>query len=64
MRARKTEQVLVGRAVNEETVKEAGNTARLEAKPISDIRASEAYRRDMVGVLTKRAIMAALERAR
>ena len=64
MRARKAEQVLVGRAVNEETAKEAGNTARLEAKPISDIRASEAYRRDMVGVLTKRAIMAALERAR
>jgi carbon-monoxide dehydrogenase medium subunit len=64
MRARKAEQVLVGRAVSEETAKEAGNTARLEAKPISDIRASEAYRRDMVGVLTKRAIMAALDRTR
>jgi carbon-monoxide dehydrogenase medium subunit len=64
MRARKAEQVLVGRAVNEETAKEAGNTASLEAKPISDIRASEAYRRDMVGVLTKRAIMAALDRTR
>ena len=64
MRAPKAEQVLVGREVNEETAKEAGNTARLEAKPISDIRASEAYRRDMVGVLTKRAIMAALDRTR
>ena len=64
MRAPKAEQVLLGRAVNEETAKEAGNTARLEAKPISDIRASEAYRRDMVGVLTKRAIMAALDRTR
>jgi CO/xanthine dehydrogenase FAD-binding subunit len=64
MRARKAEQVLVGRAVSEETAKEAGNTARLEAKPISDIRASEAYRKDMVGVLTQRAIMAALDRTR
>ena len=64
MRARKAEQVLVGRAVKEESAKEAGNAARLEAKPISDIRASEAYRRDMVGVLTKRAIMAALDRTR
>jgi carbon-monoxide dehydrogenase medium subunit len=64
IRVPKAEQVLVGRAVNEETAKEAGNTARLEAKPISDIRASEAYRRDMVGVLTKRAIMAALDRTR
>ena len=64
MRAPKAEQVLLGRAVNEETAKEAGNTARLEAKPISDIRASEAYRREMVGVLTKRAIMAALDRTR
>ena len=64
VRAPKAEQVLAGREVNEQTAAEAGNSARMEAKPISDIRASEAYRREMVAVLTRRAIMMALERAR
>jgi carbon-monoxide dehydrogenase medium subunit len=64
MRAAKAERVLVGKEVNEEIAEEAGNTARSEARPITDIRASEAYRRDMVGVLTKRAIMSAFDRSR
>jgi aerobic carbon-monoxide dehydrogenase medium subunit len=64
MRALKAEHVLVGKEVDDKIAEEAGNKARLEARPITDIRASEAYRRDMVGVLTKRAIMAALDRTR
>jgi aerobic carbon-monoxide dehydrogenase medium subunit len=64
MRAAKAERVLVGKEINNEIAEEAGNIARFEARPITDIRASEAYRRDMVGVLTKRAIMAALDRSR
>jgi carbon-monoxide dehydrogenase medium subunit len=64
IRAPKAEHVLVGKAVDEQIAEEAGHTARLEARPITDIRASEAHRRDMVGILTKRAILAALDRAR
>ncbi len=63
MRAKKAERVLRGKAATEELIKEAGEIASQEAKPISDIRASAEYRTEMVKVMTRRAIKGAIERA-
>jgi len=62
IRALKAEAVLKGRNINDDLAAEAGGVASEEARPITDIRASGEYRREMVGVLTKRAIMTALTR--
>lgn len=56
MRARKAEALLRGRLIEAGAIAEAAETAMQESTPISNVRASAAYRRDMVGVLTKRAI--------
>jgi carbon-monoxide dehydrogenase medium subunit len=60
MRAREAEDVLTGRMASEELLEEAGKRASRECRPISDIRGSEEYRRDMVKVFTKRALRKAL----
>jgi carbon-monoxide dehydrogenase medium subunit len=62
LRAFGAERVLLGKEINEEVAAKAGETASEEARPITDIRASEEYRRTMVGVLTKRAVLEALRR--
>ena len=43
-------------------IEEAGKKASQEAKPIDDMRASKAYRTEMIKVLTKRAINMTCER--
>ncbi len=48
--------------VDERVAGLCGEAAEAEAKPISDIRASEAYRRTLVRVLTARALMTCLHR--
>jgi carbon-monoxide dehydrogenase medium subunit len=60
VRARNAEEILAGCEATEEILEEAGRAAALECKPISDIRGSEEYRRDMVRVFTKRALCKAL----
>jgi len=64
IRALKAEEVLLNKEINEDLAAEAGRVASQEARPISDIRASEEYRREMIGVLTKRAIMEAFKRVK
>ncbi|MFU0504520.1 FAD binding domain-containing protein [Pseudaminobacter sp. NGMCC 1.201702] len=64
IRARKAEALLRGRAIDAVLLAEAAETAMLESTPISNVRASAAYRREMVGVLTRRAIGYAMETAR
>jgi carbon-monoxide dehydrogenase medium subunit len=61
IRARKAEALLRGRAVDAALLAEAAEAAMSESSPISNVRASAAYRRDMVGVLTRRAVGIALE---
>jgi carbon-monoxide dehydrogenase medium subunit len=56
MRAPQAEAFLEGRAVTPEAMAEAGRIAAGEARPISDFRAPAQYRRDLVVVLTKRAL--------
>ncbi len=62
IRAHTTESVLTHKDVDEDLIDEAGKKASQEAKPIDDIRASKAYRTEMINVLTKRAIRRACER--
>ncbi len=56
VRAKKAEGLLKGKAVSEQLFEEAGSCAAGESKPISDIRGSVEYRRDMVRVFTRRAL--------
>ena len=62
IRALKAEQILLNKEINETVGKEAGKIAAQEANPRSSIRASKEYRREMIEVLTKRAVMAAYRR--
>jgi carbon-monoxide dehydrogenase medium subunit len=57
------EQYLEGKAITPEAMAEAGRLAVNVAKPINDMRASAAYRRDLVAILTKRALEGAFELA-
>jgi len=56
MRAKKAEAVLKGKALTRAAIEKAGIQAAKESRPISDMRASARYRRQMVEVLTRRAI--------
>jgi len=64
MRAKQAEAVLKGKRITDELLKEAGQIASAEAEPISDISASEEYRRELVKVLVKRVGNEALARAK
>lgn len=56
MRARSAEAYLEGKTPSDEVGREAGRLASEEARPISDVRASEYYRRRLVAVLVRRQI--------
>ena len=67
IRARKAEDALRGRVLDGASIGAAARIAMGECRPISNVRGSAEYRRDMVGVLTERAIrqaMAVAEAAR
>ncbi len=53
-RARQTEAALLGQAWNEDTVMAATAALRAEFQPISDMRASAAYRQTVLGNLLRR----------
>lgn len=61
IRAPEAEESLKGKRISDETLAEAGRLAAQAAKPISDVRASAEYRREMVGVLTRRTLKRAAE---
>ena len=56
LRAPRAEALLRGQAVTAERIGAAAQCAMEEARPIGDVRGSADYRRQMVGVLTRRAI--------
>jgi carbon-monoxide dehydrogenase medium subunit len=62
IRASKAEEMLKGKKVDDSVLDEVSNVASEETSPISDVRASAEYRKEMSKVLVKRALMEALGR--
>jgi len=60
LRATRAEAVLQGQQPSAALLAEASRVAAEEARPISDVRCSAAYRKDMVEVLSKRCLESAL----
>lgn len=63
IKSRTAEKELVGKVVDEGSIKKAAKEAVKDTNPTSDIRATAEYRKAMVEVFTSRALHAALERA-
>jgi carbon-monoxide dehydrogenase medium subunit len=57
IRAKNAERLLEGKVLTEELAEQVGAEAASESKPITDVRSTAEYRRAMVGVMTKRALM-------
>ena len=57
-------EALIGRPANQVTFEQAAMIAVTEASPIADVRGSADFRRELVGVLTRRALTTALDRAK
>jgi len=64
VRAIKTEAFLKGKEYTEKNIRRASEIASTEIRPISDIRASAEYRRDVVKSLIEMSIQKAAERIR
>jgi carbon-monoxide dehydrogenase medium subunit len=64
LKAAKVEAFLKGRQLDEAAIKQASEIAASESQPFDDVRGSADYKRDVVRVLSARALRRALERAR
>ena len=62
--AAEASQWLAGKPATEETFAQAGELAKKVATPISDMRGTAEFRTHLVGVLVKRTLQKAIERAR
>lgn len=63
LRAKRAEEVLLSGSLTEERMKEAARVAAEDSSPITDMRASASYRKEMVKALTVRALGKAMELA-
>lgn len=64
IRAREAEDALTGQRPSEDLFARAAELAVVASRPISDVRGSAAFRRELVRVMTRRCLSVALERAR
>ncbi len=64
IKAKKAEEVLRGKKIDGEAIKRAAQLASDQSQPTADLRGSAEYKKDLVRVLTIRALNRALERAR
>ncbi len=62
MRARNAESTLMNQILTDGLAEKAAEEAAKECKPISDVRSSAEYRREMVRAMTKRALLNAASR--
>ncbi len=59
----KAPELLIGKELNDELIEKVAEAAQSEAKPITDIRATAEYRKDVIGALAKRLTKKAYELA-
>ncbi|HEY7544024.1 MAG TPA: xanthine dehydrogenase family protein subunit M [Blastocatellia bacterium] len=64
IKATKVEDFLKGKPLDDAAIKQAGEIAAGESQPVDDIRGSADYKRDLVRVLTARALRQAISRAK
>lgn len=62
LRAKKAEDALKGKVISDKLVEEVSEIAASEASPRDSVRGEAWYRREMVKVLVRRAVMRAIER--
>lgn len=60
MRARQAEEIIRGKKIDDALIDKCAQVASDESRPITDVRASQWYRKEMVKVLTRRAIKEAI----
>jgi carbon-monoxide dehydrogenase medium subunit len=61
VRAKKAEEVLRGKSIDDATLRKMGEVAATECDPMDDNRGSAEYKREMVKVLVRRAAVEALK---
>ena len=61
IRAHKAEETLKGKRLSEELIEKAAQAASDEARPITDVRGSTEYRKEMLKVMTRHAIKRVIE---
>ena len=64
MRAQQAENLLVGQQGGKKIFEEAANVAAGETAPITDLRATKEYRREMIRTMVKNALIEAWEKAK
>jgi carbon-monoxide dehydrogenase medium subunit len=64
MRARRAEEMLRGEKIDKGLAEKAARTASDESSPIDDIRGSAEYRREMIEIVARDAIIQAAELAK
>ncbi len=64
IKAKQAEAFLNGKQLNDAMIQQASELAASESQPMDDIRGSAEYKRDLVRVLTARALTTALNRAK
>jgi carbon-monoxide dehydrogenase medium subunit len=64
IKAKQTEAFLNGKKLDASVIQQAAESAASESQPMDDIRGSADYKRDLVRVLTARALTRALDRAK